>query len=408
MRPVISGPPFTGHYRVMADTPKGLTPFSPAASVPKSEPISTSSAASPLAANLSLRKNIYDSSKEEKAAKIEKTMTCHTCSVDCTKVRYHCIKKPTINICPPCYLEGRFPSNFQSAEFIKLTADESSDEGGLEVSAWTDEEVLLLLEGLEMYDDDWIKISEHVGSRTRDECVMHFLSLPIEDKVVEGTFVQHAVGTGNPVISEITPKNLAFSQADNPVMSVVAFLASAVNPGLAATAAKTALKEITAQRESIFQGGSTTKEAIKEANGAVEGSSDLTPKQRLEQVAATALASSAVKAKTLAEIEERRVQRFVGILVETQLKKLELKMNHFEELERYLENEKKEIEKQRQELFNARLNIRRQWMALNNNNNNNDGDMGSSSAEFGRAGQMQLVRDQPSVASDENHMTSLN
>ena len=50
---------------------------------------------------------------------------------------------------------------------------------------WTDQETLLLLEALEMYRDDWNKVSEHVGSRTQDECILHFLRLPIEDTYLE-------------------------------------------------------------------------------------------------------------------------------------------------------------------------------------------------------------------------------
>ena len=46
---------------------------------------------------------------------------------------------------------------------------------------WTEQETLLLLEALEMYKDDWNKVCEHVGSRTQDECILHFLRLPIED-----------------------------------------------------------------------------------------------------------------------------------------------------------------------------------------------------------------------------------
>ena len=50
---------------------------------------------------------------------------------------------------------------------------------------WTDQETLLLLEGLEMFKDDWNKVCEHVGSRTQDECILHFLRLPIEDPYLE-------------------------------------------------------------------------------------------------------------------------------------------------------------------------------------------------------------------------------
>ncbi len=43
----------------------------------------------------------------------------------------------------------------------------------------------MLLEGLEMYKDDWNKVAEHVGSRTQDQCILHFLQLPIEDPYVD-------------------------------------------------------------------------------------------------------------------------------------------------------------------------------------------------------------------------------
>ena len=50
---------------------------------------------------------------------------------------------------------------------------------------WTDEETLLLLEAMEMYKDDWNKVSDHVSTRTQDECILHFLRLPIEDPYLE-------------------------------------------------------------------------------------------------------------------------------------------------------------------------------------------------------------------------------
>ena len=40
-------------------------------------------------------------------------------------------------------------------------------------------------QGLEMYKDDWNKVAEHVSSRTQDECILHFLRLPIEDPFLE-------------------------------------------------------------------------------------------------------------------------------------------------------------------------------------------------------------------------------
>ncbi|XP_062510005.1 SWI/SNF complex subunit SMARCC1-like isoform X2 [Corticium candelabrum] len=63
-----------------------------------------------------------------------------------------------------------------------------NDLGGAAISReWTNQETLLLMEALEMYKDDWNKVAEHVRSRTQDECILHFLRLPIEDPYLESS-----------------------------------------------------------------------------------------------------------------------------------------------------------------------------------------------------------------------------
>ena len=99
---------------------------------------------------------------------------------------------------------------------------------------WTDQETLLLLEALDMYKDDWNKVSEHVGSRTQDECILHFLRLPIEDPFIDDDF-----GGGH--LGPLAFQPVPFSQTGNPIMSTVAFIASVVDPRVASAAAKAAL-----------------------------------------------------------------------------------------------------------------------------------------------------------------------
>ncbi|CAF95547.1 unnamed protein product, partial [Tetraodon nigroviridis] len=59
--------------------------------------------------------------------------------------------------------------------------------------------------------------------------------------------------------------------------------------------------------------------------------------------AAAALASAATKAKHLAAVEERKIKSLVALLVETQMKKLEIKLRHFEELETIMDREKEAV-----------------------------------------------------------------
>lgn len=75
-------------------------------------------------------------------------------------------------------------------------------------------------------------MAQHVGSRTQDDCILHFLKLPIEDGYID----EASLG---PLAFQPVP----FSQQGNPVMSTVAFLASVVDPRVASAAAKAALGE---------------------------------------------------------------------------------------------------------------------------------------------------------------------
>merc|ERR1712107_859908 len=75
---------------------------------------------------------------------------------------------------------------------------------------------------------------------------------------------------------------------------------------------------------------------------------------QLQGAAAAALSSAAVKAKHLAAVEERKIKSLVALLVETQMKKLEIKLRHFEELETIMDRDREALEYQRQQLIQER------------------------------------------------------
>ncbi|KAF9439150.1 hypothetical protein BGZ76_010743 [Entomortierella beljakovae] len=391
-RPSTVGPSFTGHFRVSADTPKGLQPFQPSASTSNTnkaniEQIKTPGAAK-LDANMELRRNIYTSGPEavskdtDENAEKRQRFNCFTCGTDCSKSRYHSIKTKNFELCPSCYLEGRFPSTMASGDFIRLQSQHQSSD-----DPWTDQETLLLLEGLEMYDEDWNLVAEHVGTRGREQCILHFLQLPIEDPYLGGSSEKD--------LGPLQYHRAPFSESDNPVMSVVAFLASVVNPGVAAAAAQSALKELALAKKNAQEAAEKeesentntmdldganeeTSEDISAAKQDVESSDtnktntteskldDIAgiPRSTLEKAAAAALGSAAAKAKMLADYEEREIQRLVTVVVEMQLKKLELKLQQFDELESVLDIEKRELERQRQQLYLDRLAMKKSIMSM--------------------------------------------
>ena len=282
------GPPYTGHFRVIVDTPRGLQPLHPGTKLPQTVSAShlvdspaAAGEAQAVGTNLDLRKTIYQSTYKgakpidgAEAATLARqaddsvkastsgplTFSCNTCGTDCSRQRYHAINVKDFTLCSNCYLEGRFPSSMFSGDFIRMESAEFKH-GGANANEedWTDEELLRLLEGLEMFDDDWSAVANHVGTRTREQCIMKFVQLPIEDPYLDGgasagptengkhsthpSVVQRDLG---PLQYVRDPKlSVPFAQADNPVMSVVAFLASAVSPAVAAAAAQSALGELT-------------------------------------------------------------------------------------------------------------------------------------------------------------------
>lgn len=370
LRPTPMGPPPTSHFHILSDTPSGLQPVNP-----------------PKTMQPSAAKALLDLDKKKEGPEAEKV--------------------PGIKL--ESGLESGGQYGLRMDQYTKKPSAIKNRTAANMTREWTDQETLLLLEGLELYKDDWNKVCEHVGSRTQDECILHFLRLPIEDPYLEDD-----CGFLGPLGYQPIP----FSKSGNPIMSTVAFLASVVDPRVAAAAAKAAMEEFSSIKDEVpaaimdahyksvekaasanggkvdpFAGLANTgiagtgsdkedenaekseeenkapkpdapteeKDDQSDENKTTEG--DTTKKSNeeksfnesnLQSAAAAALSSAAVKAKHLAALEERKIKSLVALLVETQMKKLEIKLRHFEELETTMEREREGLEYQRQQLITER------------------------------------------------------
>jgi SWI/SNF related-matrix-associated actin-dependent regulator of chromatin subfamily C len=233
---------------------------------------------------------------------------------------------------------------------------------------WTDAEILRLLEGLERFDDDWGEIAEHVGTRTREECVLQFLQLDIEEKYLDSEAPINAP-TG---LSMLGPQQgqLPFSQVDNPVMSVVGFLASLADPVSTAAAANKSAAELKRKLRKQLDGGKDDGEAngdSKDKAGSMDvdirqevtTSTTTTTTTKTATLASIPLASIGARAAGFASHEEREMTRLVSAAANVTLQKLEMKLKYFDEMEAVLRAERRELERARQQLFLDRLAFRR-------------------------------------------------
>lgn len=216
----VLGPQYTGHFQITLDAPQGLVPFVPEnAELTKATPSNVTKTddlnneniptakENELPLNLEIRRNVYATGEKKTNYKTNNIVhySCSICGKDTTEVRYHNLKiksymynpTSTINnasvLCEICYDQGLFPLSFHSSDFIQLKRTEEGEK-------WSEQEILLLLEGIEMFgtyeppsstgpvnvnanlNNQWDKISEHVATKTREQCIIKFIQLPIEDK----------------------------------------------------------------------------------------------------------------------------------------------------------------------------------------------------------------------------------
>jgi len=398
-RPAPVGPPFTGHFRVLLDTPRGFMPLH-SGTVSRKTPASLSAPAAPsgsaptpssapsqqpsVPSNIDLRKDIYANSSELGPQVIR----CDVCGTDCSKVSYHHTRHRNYDICPTCYQEGRFGSQMNSAEFIKLERPT-----GFPIdSKWTDQELLLLLEGLEMHSDDWEKIAQHVGgTKTKEECILQFLRMPIEDEFLRGSTAEmnssSVLGLGK----------IPLSGAENPVLSVLSFLVGLVEPELVAEMAGKTVdkikqdlrsKVLSIQEDGGLESGDSRKSRDETTGG---GGADVTmdggetkvvnsagethsnnhqsmeidstsvpepgAKRTAVDIAAAAFASVSAKALVLGSEDEVELGKLMSTVTEQTIKKLELKLKQFERLESAVEVERRNLEQWRQNLSIERQSL---------------------------------------------------
>lgn len=333
-------------------------------------------------ANGSMATDLTTKTIEKIAKEPRKPIYCNSCAIECTRRRYHlggslippATKIQSIDICPACFFERRY-SNVTSATDYVFIEDEKSDSIPDKDEPWTDAELLLLLEALERFDENWTEIADYVGSRTREECVVKFLQLEIEDKYLE-------TEVSGPGYGALDQGRVPFTQSDNPVLSVLGFLAGLSEPSVAAAAAGRSVDEVTKiwrrriedgiGGDSVEQENNTSDANAKHESMEIDNvespqgnhSNHVTNpasdnRDPMRDIANTTFAAAAARASALASNEEREMTRLVSAAVNTTLQKFELKLKQFSEMEAMLQAERRELERGRQQLFLDRLAFRK-------------------------------------------------
>ncbi|XP_076914573.1 SWI/SNF complex subunit SWI3C-like [Bidens hawaiensis] len=309
---------------------------------------------------------------------------CNYCSRSLGIVYYQSLKEIETFLCLSCFNEGAFVAGHSSLDFIKV--DSTKDYGDLEADSWTNQETLLLLEAMELFNENWSEIADHVGTKSKAQCIHHFVRLSIDETPLESIEIPDASNLPNgnacgkpqsyangkaSVIEDEFEDRLPFEKSGNPVMSQVAFLASAVGPRVAAACAHASLAALSeddrqgASENAGVVDGSASENRVNSENmngrdgrnpsqQKVEnsGGNNGTPlsSEKMRTAVRAGLAAAAIKAKLFADHEEREIQRLSANIINHQLKRLELKLKQFAEVESLLIKECEQLERGRQRI----------------------------------------------------------
>lgn len=400
-RPQMVAPPFTGHWEVTEDMPRGLFPFQ-------------------AYRGTRFLKRAGENGSIEEGGSIE-------------------AKKPKV--------EGDDTADAVDGGNSNDNKDTSSKEGGAEVGTqgdtvrvkpepttpqvepfvqsdpeWTKREVYNLLNGIEEHGNDWTAISETVGNKTREQCLLKFISLSTEDKYLGKSGDVSASTSGQDIkVSplQVSPKYLPFDHVDNPVLSVVSFLTGLVDPTVVSAMTgrgveeirKTLKLEMTEQKKQQLlerrrkreqekkdkeaaaakdgdskdggekeggEGDKDDKDAVKEEGADDDpalyppGASDSTDAGTsikdvpLETLTSLGYSTLGTKAQVFADFSEKEMYRDMFELTKAQATKMEMKMEKFAELERIIEMERRQLQMEREQVFLQRLLLNKKVSQVDN------------------------------------------
>lgn len=308
---------------------------------------------------------------------------CSYCSCPLPQLHYQSQKEADTILCSDCFHDAKFIIGHSSIDFVRVDSrKETFDPDG---DSWTDQETLLLLEALEKYKENWNEIAEYVGTKSKAQCILHFLRLPMEDGLLESIEVMPIDGTSNSKghdhgssylntngdTTGVSPheadhEKIPFANAANPVMSLVAFLSSAIGPRVAASCASASLAVLT--KGDPRPGSDKIHNEVGSQVANAKNLEDQIPYTKrdvtsplapdcMKFAAMCGLSAAATKAKLFADQEEREVQRLAATIINHQLKRLELKLKQFAEVETLLMKECEQVEKTRQRLSTERVRM---------------------------------------------------
>ncbi|ORZ24042.1 hypothetical protein BCR42DRAFT_402129 [Absidia repens] len=234
------GPPFAGSFKMVMDMPESQRPSRPLVQNNSSSSITSSSSPSTTAATGQLKfgeegtSATSNTNKDSGAKKVQRV----NLNLELRQSIYKLPSKRSSSGQNGITNHTSAPSSLPSlSSSLSGTVQNGTDVVGktgddTDKKELTDQQKVLLMEGLEMFGHDWNLVAQHAGL-SRDDCILHYLHLPLEDPYVDLDIIQ----MGLDYFSKSQQHKR--QQDHNPLFSVMTFLEANADRDAVVTATTT-------------------------------------------------------------------------------------------------------------------------------------------------------------------------
>eukprot|EP00474_Spongospora_subterranea_P009798 CRZ10256.1 hypothetical protein [Spongospora subterranea] len=277
----------------------------------------------------------------------------------------------------------------------------SGNNNSIPEPTWDQSELVALLNAVSEFGEDWRSVAEAVGnSKTAEQCVQQFLRIPLE--VCSSPSAQSGSFPNIMLAERDADLMLPFKDSAHSLLNGVTLLAALTPPESVLGAAAPQGAEPSTDGMQIDNGDSADITvgmivriphfgtgivlpparsdgivSIKLPFGVVHSPvdevvpvidelplPDTTSPRVLQAISQSCMMSAAIRAKEVSNAEAKNILSLIGELVETQMKKVEIKLKQFDEVQIVLSRQRELIEQARQEVFAERIELAHARMKL--------------------------------------------
>jgi hypothetical protein len=191
---------------------------------------------------------------------------------------------------------------------------------------------MLLVDALEKHGENWDEIVKVFnGTRTKQDCLLHLIQLPIKDNII----FKLGEGIAKPTDRQKDDNNLnAITDQNNPIISQVVFFAKMFD--------KFVQEDIKSKQEGIT-------ETITQ--------NDFSSASELKEIIYKTYSKSIDNSKELRMKEKHKMEKIMNLLVYLQMKKIEMKLSYFNDFEKLIQFETQQMKSMESQIIQDRIKL---------------------------------------------------